>query len=112
MPVTEHGEGAFFLQVNRNKRSLTLEIDNPEGKEVLHKLVRTADVVIANMPPRVLKGLGIDYDSLRLDQARHHPHGVFGLRQPSRGQRPRRLRRRRPGHERRRVHDRHCRTIR
>jgi crotonobetainyl-CoA:carnitine CoA-transferase CaiB-like acyl-CoA transferase len=65
MPVTEHGEGAFFLQVNRNKRSVTLDIDCAEGKEIMHKLVRTADVVIANMPPRTIKSLGLDYDSLR-----------------------------------------------
>jgi formyl-CoA transferase len=65
LPVSEHGEGAQFLQVNRNKRSIGLEIDKPEGKEVLHELVRRSDVVIANMPPRVLQNLGIDYESLR-----------------------------------------------
>src|SRR2546421_4063021 len=43
MPVTKHGEGAFFLQVNRNKRSLTLDLDSAEGREVVRKLVRTAD---------------------------------------------------------------------
>ncbi|MBS0473560.1 MAG: CoA transferase [Proteobacteria bacterium] len=65
LPVSENGEGAQFLQVNRNKRSISLEIDQPEGQEVLHELVRRADVVIANMPPRVLQNLGIDYESLR-----------------------------------------------
>jgi formyl-CoA transferase len=65
MPVTEHGEGAFFLQVNRNKRSLTLEVDSPEGQEVLRRLLQTADVVVANMPPRTMESLGLDYESLR-----------------------------------------------
>ncbi|HEF5155844.1 coA-transferase III family protein [Burkholderia multivorans] len=64
VPVTEHGEGALFLQVNRNKRSMTLDLDSPEGREIVRRLVADADVVIANMPPRTLKSLGLDYDSL------------------------------------------------
>jgi len=64
VPVSEHGEGALFLQVNRNKRSISLDIDSTEGREVLHKLVRNADVVIANMPPRTMESLGLDYASL------------------------------------------------
>jgi len=64
MPVTEHGEGALFLQVNRNKRSMTLDLDKPEGREIVRKLVADADVVIANMPPRTLQNLGLDYESL------------------------------------------------
>jgi crotonobetainyl-CoA:carnitine CoA-transferase CaiB-like acyl-CoA transferase len=65
MPVTPTGEGAFFLQVNRNKRSITLDIDRPEGREVMRRLLRDTDVVVANMPPRTLENLGLDYDSLR-----------------------------------------------
>lgn len=65
LPVSSEGEGAQFLQVNRNKRSIALEIDTPEGKEVLHDLVRRSDVVIANVPPKALQSLGIDYESLR-----------------------------------------------
>ncbi|WP_322029239.1 CoA transferase [Paraburkholderia sp. J76] len=64
VPVTEQGEGALFLQVNRNKRSMTLDLDSPEGREIVRKLVAEADVVIANMPPRTLKSLGLDYESL------------------------------------------------
>lgn len=65
LPVSDNGEGAQFLQVNRNKRSIALEIDTEDGKRVLHDLVRRADVVIANMPPSTLKKLGLDYESLR-----------------------------------------------
>jgi len=65
MPVSEHGEGAQFLQVNRNKRSICLALDTPQGKEVLHALIRHTDVVVANVPPRVLQKLGIAYESLR-----------------------------------------------
>lgn len=65
MPVTESGEGAFFLQVNRNKRSITLDVDSPEGREVVRRLLLTTDVVIANMPPRTVQSLGLDYETLR-----------------------------------------------
>lgn len=64
LPVTDDGVGAQFLQVNRNKRSLSLEIDRPEGREILDELIRRSDVVIANMPPRALKKLSLDYESL------------------------------------------------
>ncbi|MHB1201258.1 MAG: CoA transferase, partial [Polaromonas sp.] len=49
-PVTDDGEGAYFLQVNRNKRSIALNIDSKEGREVVRRLVRTVDVVVVNMP--------------------------------------------------------------
>ncbi len=56
--------GAMFLQVNRNKRCLTLDPRSQEGREVQRRLVATADIVVANMPQRALEMLGIDYDSL------------------------------------------------
>jgi len=64
MPVTNDGEGAFFLQVNRNKRSLTLNLDSDEGRQVVRRLLRGTDVVIANMPPRTIASLGLDYETL------------------------------------------------
>jgi crotonobetainyl-CoA:carnitine CoA-transferase CaiB-like acyl-CoA transferase len=63
-PVGEGGEGALFLQMNRNKLSLTLDPMKPEGREVVKRLVRTADVVIANLPPETLKAMGLDYETL------------------------------------------------
>ena len=65
LPVSEEGDGAQFLQCNRGKRSISLEIDKPPGQEVLRDLIRGCDVVIANMPPRALASLGLDYESLR-----------------------------------------------
>lgn len=59
------GSGAMFLQVNRNKRGLTLDPRTPEGREVQNRLVKTADIVVANMPDRALKQLGLDYASLK-----------------------------------------------
>jgi len=65
LPVAESGESPLFLQINRNKRSMTLEPAGPEGRQVLERLVRTADVVIANLPWEVLPKIGLDYDSLK-----------------------------------------------
>lgn len=60
----EDGSGAMFLQVNRNKRCLTLDPTSPRGREVRRRLVATADVVVANMPDRALRKLGLDYAAL------------------------------------------------
>lgn len=59
------GEGALFLHMNRNKKSITLDPMKPEGRAVLDRLVGTADVVIANLPPQTMARMGLDYDSLR-----------------------------------------------
>lgn len=64
VPVTEAGDGAFYLQVNRGKRGMTLNPRAPEGRHVLRRLVATADVVVANLPDAALKTLGLDYDAL------------------------------------------------
>jgi crotonobetainyl-CoA:carnitine CoA-transferase CaiB-like acyl-CoA transferase len=64
-PVTEGGEGALFLQVNRNKRSLTLDPRSANGREIMRRLVATADVVVVNVPDDALKPMGLDYDTLR-----------------------------------------------
>lgn len=61
--------GAMFMQCNRNKKCLTLNPTKPEGHAIQNKLVATADIVIANMPPRALKRLGLDYDALRTIKA-------------------------------------------
>lgn len=64
-PVTEDGQGALFIQMNCNKRGMTLNPTKPEGREVVKKLVATADVVLANLPPPTLVQMGIDYESLK-----------------------------------------------
>jgi crotonobetainyl-CoA:carnitine CoA-transferase CaiB-like acyl-CoA transferase len=65
LPLAESGEGGMFMQINRNKRDITLNPSVPEGREILEKLVANTDVVIANLPWEVLPALGIDYDSLK-----------------------------------------------
>ena len=62
--VTPSGEGATFLQCNRNKRSLTLDSTTPEGADITRALVARSDVVIANMPAAAMRASGLDYESL------------------------------------------------
>jgi len=64
-PVADDGAGAMFLVMNRNKRAMTLDPASPEGREIVTKLVATADVVVANLPPEVLRSLSLDLESLR-----------------------------------------------
>jgi crotonobetainyl-CoA:carnitine CoA-transferase CaiB-like acyl-CoA transferase len=59
------GGGAMFLAMNRNKLGMTLDPAAPKGREIVKRLVATADVVVANLPPSVLRSLALDLDSLR-----------------------------------------------
>ena len=63
-PITENGDGAMFMQLARNKRGMTLNPMKPQGREIVKKLVATADVVVANLPPETLKAMALDYESL------------------------------------------------
>ncbi|KZN96531.1 CaiB/BaiF CoA transferase family protein [Aeribacillus pallidus] len=65
-------ESAYFLSVNRNKKSVVLNLKDPKGKEILLKMVEEADVVVENFRPGTLKKLGIDYDILK-----QHNRGVI-----------------------------------
>ena len=58
-------ESAYFLSVNRNKRSLTLDLKSPEGKKVIFRLAKWADVVVENFRPGTAEKLGIGYDTLK-----------------------------------------------
>ncbi len=60
------GSGAgFFPMFNRNKKSLALDLQTPEGKEAVLRLIATADVVSENFKPGTMKKLGLDYESLK-----------------------------------------------
>ena len=65
-PVTEDGQGAMFLQLNRNKLGLTLNPTKDKGREIVRRLVENSDIVIANLPEQTLKSMGLDYDELKL----------------------------------------------
>lgn len=64
VPLTPAGDGALFMQVNRNKRGMTLNPMKPEGRAVLRRLAAGADVVVANLPDPALRALGLDHASL------------------------------------------------
>ena len=64
-PVADDNSGALFMQVNRNKRGMTLNPAKPQGREIVERLVATADVVVANLPPAGLKAIGLDYETLQ-----------------------------------------------
>ena len=63
-PPFEKGESAYFLSINRNKRSLTLDIKTPGGREILEKLIDGSDVLLENFRPGTLSKLGMDYESV------------------------------------------------
>jgi CoA:oxalate CoA-transferase len=58
------GDPAFFLSVNRGKRSLALDLKSTQGRDVLHDLVRRSDAVVYGFAPSVPRRLGLDRDSL------------------------------------------------
>src|SRR4029077_16073248 len=55
------GEGSAFIRLNRNKRSIAIDLKTSEGKEIFRKLVATADVVVENLRPGTMRDLGLDY---------------------------------------------------
>jgi len=64
-PPFAGGEATYFLSVNRNKKSLTLNMKAPEGQQILRKLVARSDVVLENFRPGTMERLGFGYDGLR-----------------------------------------------
>ena len=62
-PLIE-GEGSAFMRLNRNKRSIALDLKKVNGREVFRKLVATADVVVENLRPGTMNDLGLDYEAL------------------------------------------------
>jgi crotonobetainyl-CoA:carnitine CoA-transferase CaiB-like acyl-CoA transferase len=59
------GEGSAFVRLNRNKRSIALNLKSADGKDVFRKLVRTADVVVENLRPGTMADLELGYEALR-----------------------------------------------
>ncbi len=63
-PGAEQGMGVFFLNTNRNKRSIVLDLKKPSAREVFLRLVETADVVVCNVRPQGMKRLRLAYEDL------------------------------------------------
>ena len=72
-PPFLNGESAYFLSVNRNKESVTIDFKNPEGRALLNRLVDRCDVLVENFRPGTLAKLGLDYASL----STRHPQLVY-----------------------------------
>jgi len=72
-PPFLEGESAYFLCVNRNKESVTLDFKHQEGRKILDRLIERADIVVENFRPGALARLGLDYPSL----APGHPRLIY-----------------------------------
>ena len=72
-PPFVSGESAYFLSINRNKESVTLDFKHPKGRAILDRLIAKADVVVENFRPGTLERLKLDYASL----APTHPRLVY-----------------------------------
>ena len=72
-PPFVQGESAYFLSINRNKESVTLDFKHPEGRALLERLIASADVIVENFRPGTLARQGLDHASL----AAKHPALVY-----------------------------------
>lgn len=64
-PLKGEGAGGLFMQTGCNKRSLALDFRNPLSKDVVRRLVKTADVVVVNLPPAALERMGLDWETVQ-----------------------------------------------
>ncbi len=80
-PARHAGMGPIFLNTNRNKRSLVLDLKHPDGVAALKRLLADADVLMYNVRPQAMARLGLDYDSVRAVNPRLVYAGLFGFGQ-------------------------------
>ncbi|MCY1232861.1 Acetyl-CoA:oxalate CoA-transferase [compost metagenome] len=77
-PARHAAMGASFLNLNRNKQFVVLDVKQPEDLAALKALIATADVFVSNVRPQSLRKLGLDYPSLRADHPRLIYCGAYG----------------------------------
>jgi len=80
-PMRNPDMGHFYLSINRNKRSLVLDLKHPDGRAVLLRLARDADVLVYNIRPQAMERLGLGYETLREANPRLIYAGAFGFSQ-------------------------------
>lgn len=80
-PLRNPGMGPIFLNVNRSKRSLVLDLKKSQGMEVLHGLLKTADVFVYNVRPQAMDRLGLTFERLTALNPRLITVGLFGYGQ-------------------------------
>jgi crotonobetainyl-CoA:carnitine CoA-transferase CaiB-like acyl-CoA transferase len=68
-----NGESSYYMNLNRNKRGITLNLKDPKGKEIFLKLLKKADVVLENFRTGVMDKLGFSYEELK----KHNPRIVY-----------------------------------
>eukprot|EP00164_Ancoracysta_twista_P003474 GFYU01004635.1.p1 GENE.GFYU01004635.1~~GFYU01004635.1.p1 ORF type:complete len:461 (+),score=81.43 GFYU01004635.1:71-1453(+) len=78
-PFLEGGESAYFLGINRNKKSVTVNFGTPEGQQILHDMVKDADVFIHNMIPGKLESMNLGYEQLKEVNPRLVYAGISGF---------------------------------
>ncbi|HYW02197.1 MAG TPA: CaiB/BaiF CoA-transferase family protein [Candidatus Acidoferrum sp.] len=77
-------ESAYFLSVNRNKKSVTLNLETQKGKEIFYALAEKSDVLLENFRPGVAERLGIDYSTIAMKNARLIYCSITGFGQTGR----------------------------
>ena len=78
-PMKNPGMGHIFLHANRNKRSLVLDLKQPQGREALLKLAAQSDVLVYNVRPAAMARLGLSYDEIRAVNPKIIYVGAFGF---------------------------------
>ncbi|MEO0730891.1 MAG: CoA transferase, partial [Pseudomonadota bacterium] len=68
-PLKSQGMGGVFMNINRNKRAIGLDLKQDSGRSALMALVKTADVLIHSMRPQAIKKLGLDYEAVKAQKA-------------------------------------------
>lgn len=61
----KNGESAYFINVNRNKKGITLNMKSPEGKKIFTEMLKKADIVVENFRPGVMERLGFGYEDIK-----------------------------------------------
>ncbi len=78
-PWRNPGMGSLFLNLNRGKRSIALDLKQEEGREVLMRIVRKADALVYNVRPQAMARLGLSYEQVRKVNPKIIYAGVYGF---------------------------------
>lgn len=78
-PSKNQGMGSLFLHLNRNKRSIALDLKSEEGKEAMSALVKEADILVHTMRPKTMEKLGLSYEDLKPLNSRLIYCGMYGF---------------------------------